>query len=119
MNTIYERFFEMSLEMMATAGPDGHFRDLNPVWESVLGYTLDELRAHPFVYFVHPDDVAKTNEEATKLFAGEKTIRFENRYRCRDGTYKWISWVAIAPPGDGLIYATARDITSYKKAIQE
>jgi rsbT co-antagonist protein RsbR len=119
MSAIYERFFQMSLEMMATAGPDGHFRDLNPVWESVLGYTLDELRASPFVSFVHPDDVERTHAEAAKLFAGEKTIRFENRYRCRNGEYKWVSWVAIAPPGDGLIYATARDITEYKLTMQD
>jgi rsbT co-antagonist protein RsbR len=117
MHSTYERFFEMSLEMMATAGPDGHFRDLNPVWETVLGYTLDEIRAKPFIDFVHPQDVEKTVAEIEKLFAGEKTIHFENRYRCRDGTYRWISWVAIAPPGDGMIYATARDITGYKAAI--
>ena len=119
MQRVYERFFNLSFELLATAAPDGHFRELNPVWEATLGYTLDELRARPFVELVHPDDREQTAREAAKLFAGEPTIRFENRYMCRDGSYKWLSWMAVVAAEDGLIYASARDITAYKQALHD
>jgi rsbT co-antagonist protein RsbR len=117
----YARFFTQSLEMLATANAAGHFVELNPVWEKVLGHSLDELKAVPFLDFVHPDDVEATIAAATRLnTAAGDVVDFENRYRCKDGTYKWLQWAASAVSGDdGLIYACARDVTSHKLALAE
>ncbi len=114
----YDRFFQVTLEMLATANRAGYFVDLTHIWTRVLGYTLEELRAQPFVDFVHPDDRESTNAAAASLFAGGQLVTFDNRYRHRDGGYRWLSWSA-AVGEDGLIYACARDITTYKEALAE
>lgn len=108
-------FFTMSLDLLCVAGPDGYFKRLNPAWERVLGYTLAELMAEPYTNFIHPEDVASTCSETERYAAGGQTISFENRYRCKDGSYRWLSWNAIPSP-DQLVYAVARDITDHKEA---
>lgn len=115
----YDRFFQVSLEMLATANREGHFVDLNPVWTRVLGYTLAELRARPFLEFVHPEDREATIAATAKLYHGVELARFENRYRHQRGEYLWLSWSAAPAGPDGLIYACARDITIYKDALAE
>ncbi|GAC1589965.1 MAG: hypothetical protein NVS3B21_07100 [Acidimicrobiales bacterium] len=108
--TDYRTFFENSLEMLCTAGVDGYLKELNGSFERVLGFTADELRAEPYISFVHPDDVSSTLAEAAKLGTGEPTVSFENRYRCKDGSYRWMQW-SVAPDGNGLLYCAVRDVT--------
>ncbi len=119
MMSLYKRFFDQSLELLATANSSGYFVELNPAWESTLGFSRDELRAKPFVDFVHPDDKDATLREAARLFQGELTVRFENRYQHKDGTYRWLEWVARVSTEDGLIFACARDITRAKRALAD
>src|SRR4051812_27091005 len=79
----YRFFFERALDMLCIAGMDGYFRELNPGWERVLGYTRAELCSMPFVSFVHPDDQAATIAESQKLTEQNvEMISFENRYQC-------------------------------------
>ncbi len=108
-------FFFLSLDLLCVAGYDGYFKDLNPRWQQVFGYGDEELKARPFIEFVHPDDLAATQREVGQLFEGRQTIAFENRYRAKDGSYKWLSWNAILVPERDAIYATARDITDRKE----
>ncbi|HEY3375994.1 MAG TPA: PAS domain S-box protein, partial [Armatimonadota bacterium] len=96
-------------DLLAIADTDGHFRRLNPSWERTLGYTREELMAGRFFDFVYPDDLAKTREAVAQLSAQRRVINFVNRFRCRDGSYRWIEWQS-APAGT-RIYAAARDIT--------
>ena len=103
--------------MVCIAGTDGYFRQLNPTFELVLGHTREELMERSFFEFVHPADFKPTLAVLEKLAQGESTIDFENRYRCKDGSYKWLSWHA-SPGGDGSIYALARDVTE-RRATQE
>jgi PAS domain S-box-containing protein len=110
------QLFNLSLQMLCIAGADGYFKRLNPAFEKTLGYTSEELLSHPFLDFVHPDDVDRTLAEVRKLSEGIPTIRFENRYRRRDGTYRWLSWTASPVKERGLIYATALDITEGRRA---
>jgi PAS domain S-box-containing protein len=107
-------FFTMSLDMLCIADFNGYFRRLNPAWEQTLGFTVDELYAHPFLEFVHPDDREATEAEMKKLSAGIKTISFENRYRRKDGEYRCLLWTATPLLGQKVIYADARDITERK-----
>ncbi len=110
------KFFNTSNDLMAIAGLDGLFKTVNPTWTTVLGYTNEELLQKPFVEFIHPEDVMQTVTEIDRQVAnGSSTEYFENRYRCKDGSYKWLEWKA-APPKDNLIYAVARDITERKQA---
>jgi len=110
-----DRFFSLSMDMFCFAGLDGYFKYLNPAWEKTLGYTRQELSAKPYLDFIHPDDRASTVAEAQKLSTGSVTIAFENRYCCKDGSYKWFLWNATPAPEAQLIYATARDITERKR----
>ena len=106
-----EHVFELSPDKLCVADFNGFFKRLNPAWETSLGYTREELMARPFVDFVHPDDVGKTVDETGRNMAGENTMTFENRYRCKDGSYKWLAWRAKVVPEEGLVYGAARDIT--------
>ena len=107
-------FFQLSLDLLAIADSAGRFAEVNPRWQDVLGYSQKELCNQPFCDFVHPEDVPATLAEMDKLAQGQQSIAFENRYRCRDGGYRWLSWKA--QPSDGYTYAIARDITEQKEA---
>ena len=111
------RFFTLSLDLLCVAGTDGYFKLLNPAW-AALGWTQAELQERPFIDFVHPDDREATIAETQKLATGHKTVGFENRYRCKDGSYRDILWTAVSH-GSGMIYAAARDITDRKRAETE
>lgn len=107
-----DRFFDVSIDMLATASAGGTFVRLNPAWTAVLGYELDELMSRPFVEFVHPDDIEATNNEVVRqVEEGKAVLNFQNRYRHRNGSYRWLEWTS-SPSADGaLLYAVARDVT--------
>ncbi len=113
-----DRFFSLSLDMLCTAGTDGYFKQLNPTWMDTLGYTKEELLSKPFIEFVHPDDRERTIKAAAQLSKGWEIVDFENRYVCKDGSYKWLSWKSISIPEDEVIYAVARNETE-RKEIEE
>ncbi|MDX2024648.1 MAG: PAS domain S-box protein [Deltaproteobacteria bacterium] len=114
-----ERFFTISLDLLCIASADGYFVRLNPAWTAVLGWTEAELLARPFLDLVHPDDAASTIAEAERLSHGASTINFENRYRCKDGSWRTLSWVASGVPGTRLLIAIAHDVTVARAAEQD
>ena len=112
------RHFNLSLDMICTAGFDGCFKSVNPAFERVLGYRTEELVGRPFLDFVHPDDREKTESEAAALSDGRSTVHFQNRYFDRDGNLHWFEWASVPVPEDEIIYAVARDVTE-RKALEE
>ena len=112
-----DQFFNVSLDLLCIANTQGYFLRLNPAWEKCLGYTREELMARQFFDFVHPDDLERTLKAVSTLVSQQKVVQFENRYRSKDGTYRWLEWTS-APAGN-LIYAVARDFTDRLKAEAE
>ncbi len=110
----WELFFTLSLDLMCIIGFDGYFKRLNPAWEEVLGFNHAELLSQPFIDFVHPADREPTRVELQRHIAGSNTRNFENRYRCKDGSYRWFSWKTLSP-AEQSIYVVARDVTLEKQ----
>jgi PAS domain S-box-containing protein len=114
-----ERFFDLSIDMLCFLDFSGYFKRLNPAWETTLGFTRAELMSKPFIEFVHPDDRERTLRQNRDVRGGGHARLFENRYVCKDGSYKWLLWNAAPDAGRRVIYSVARDITDRKLAEQE
>lgn len=112
-------FFDLSRDMLVTAGFDGYFKLVNPACTEILGYSPEVLTSRPFLDFVHPDDRHSTVAESQSLASGTPTISFENRYRCRDGAYRWLHWTATPLPETGEIVAVARDVSEWRERQEE
>jgi PAS domain S-box-containing protein len=108
-------FFEFSNEMLCVADERGYFTRVNQAWTATLGWSVEELTSRPYIDFVHPEDLEPTIREANLLLSdGREVIRFENRYRCRNGSYRWLAWQARGEAGAHQIIAAARDVTEEK-----
>ncbi len=117
---IFNQFFNNSIDLLCIATTDGFFIKLNPEWEKKLGYKLSELEGQRFIDFVHPDDVEPTIQATQQLADGQLIQNFVNRYRHKDGSYRWIEWSSF--PSEGTIFASAHDITNHvetEKALRE
>ncbi len=114
-----DRFFSLSPDMFAIGNPNGHFTYVNPTWEKILGYTPAEMTAQSYLEFIHPDDRAITIAEADRLSSGNDVVNFENRYRCKGGTYRWLAWNVTNMSAQNQFYAVARDITESKNVAAE
>ncbi|NLF89659.1 PAS domain S-box protein [Candidatus Bathyarchaeota archaeon] len=111
--------FKNSLDMICMAGFDGYFKVLNPAWSKILGWSNKELLSKPWIEFVHPDDQAATANARATLIDGQKVFQFENRYICKDGSVRWLSWNSFPYPKKNIIFGMARDITGQKEADEE
>lgn len=108
----YETFFDQSLDMLCIAGTDGYLKRVNRAFTRTLGWTAEQLLAQPLIEFIHPEDVDRTLLELERLSTGIPTTSFDNRYRCADGSYRNLHWTAYPDPDAGVVYGSARDITS-------
>jgi PAS domain S-box-containing protein len=114
-----DRYFDLSRELICVLGFDGYFKSLNPAWKWTLGFSNEEMMARPYAELVHPDDRAATEAESEKLKQGGETIYFENRLLCKDNTWRWFAWTALAALPQNVIYGTGRDITERKLAHEK
>ncbi len=114
-----DRFFDLSIDMLCFLDFSGRFKRLNPAWETTLGFTRAELMAKRFIEFVHPDDRERTLVQNQGVRSGGHARSFENRYLCKDGSYRWLLWNAAPDPRREVIYGVARDITERKRAEEE
>jgi PAS domain S-box-containing protein len=111
-----DRMWRLSTDVMLVARFDAAIMAVNPAWTTLLGWREDELLGRSFLDLVHPDDQAATVAEAGRLSEGITTLRFENRYRRRDGSYLWLSWIAV--PDEQFIHAVGRDVTGEKEQAE-
>ena len=109
-----DHYFSSALDLFCIADTDGYFRKLNPAWQEVLGYALPDLEGRRFLDFVHPDDLEATLAAVATLSEQNPVLNFTNRYRAKDGGYRWIEW--RSRPEGKMIYAAARDITEHVAA---
>jgi PAS domain S-box-containing protein len=114
-DTEVTELLDLALDLICVAGLDGYFKRVNRAWTDVLGYTKEELLTQPWINLVHPDDQEATIAEATKVFQGHKTMRFRNRCRSKNGSFRWIVWTAAAPSDRQFFYATGHDVTETKR----
>jgi PAS domain S-box-containing protein len=110
-----DRIFTLSLDLLCICGFDGMFKRVNPAFGKVLGFTVEELMARPFMEFVHPEDRAATMTEVQKLAQGARIADFELRSLCKDGNYRWVRWSATPINDEGIFYAYGRDVTDRKR----
>jgi PAS domain S-box-containing protein/putative nucleotidyltransferase with HDIG domain len=116
------RIFELSLDMLCVASLDGYFVELNPAWEKTLGWSPEELKAKPYLEFVHPEDRESTLNSAKTNLESTPAINFTNRFQCKGGTYRWLSWSTSPHSEQELFYCVVRDVTEQKEtaeALQE
>ena len=114
-----DRFFDLSIDMLCFLDYGGYFKRLNPAWEATLGFTRQELMSKPFIEFVHPDDREATLSQNREVRQGGRALGFENRYLCKDGSYRWLRWNAAPDAAQSVIYSVARDVTKSKQAEEE
>jgi PAS domain S-box-containing protein len=112
-----DRLFELSPDMFCIAGLDGYFKQLNPAWEETLGYSRHELLARPYLEFLHPDDRLTAEDGHERMKQGLPPKVVDGRFRCKDGSWKWLSWRSMPVPEEGLIYAVARDVTREREVV--
>ncbi|MFQ4144022.1 PAS domain S-box protein [Chlorogloeopsis sp. ULAP02] len=113
-----EQFLAVGSDLQVITGNNGYFQWVSPTFKQTLGWTTEEMTSRPWTEFVHPGDINPSLSEAANLFSGHETIAFENRYRHKDGSYRWLLWKAQPCPEKQVIYGVAVDITDRKQAEQ-
>ena len=93
---------------------DGYFVAINPAWTRLLGWSDDEIRPMQVSELRHPDDAAHSRGRARAAREGVETVRMENRFRHKDGSWRWIAWTMTAD--QGLIYVAGRHVTAEREA---
>jgi PAS domain S-box-containing protein len=106
--------WKLSPDLLGALNSKGFFETANPAWESVLGWTEEEVVSMSIFDLLHPDDLEHTRAGFELTQVGQPALRFVNRYRCKDGRYRWISWIGI--PEEGYVYCTGRDVTAEREA---
>ncbi len=105
------RLFNLSIDMLCIASLDGYLKQVNPAWHKTLGWDDKELLRRPFIDFVHAEDRELTRSAIKQLAAGHALHSMENRFQCKDGSYRWVSWTSFPLTEAGLAFAVARDVT--------
>jgi len=111
---VRNRTWQVSPDLLGALNSKGYFETSNPAWKTMLGWSEEEVASMSIFELLHPDDVERTRVGFNLTLEGQPAIRFPNRYRCKDGSYRWISWVGV--PEDGFVYCSGRDVTQEMEA---
>ncbi|MDA9555603.1 PAS domain S-box protein, partial [Pelobium sp.] len=111
----FDKLFNLSNDLICIAGTDGYFKKVNPAVEELLGFDEKYIISNSFYDLIHPDDIEKTQAEVEQLAKGLPTINFINRWKCKNGEYKYLQWVASPEVSTGYLFCIARDLTLEKQ----
>ena len=111
-----DRIWQVSEDLLGVSNFDGYFTSINPAWTTLLGWSEDEIKRMHVSELRHPDDAAHSVAGRRRLAEGVPTVRMENRFRHKDGSWRWIAWTMTAE--NGLIYLIGRHITTEKLAAE-
>jgi PAS domain S-box-containing protein len=113
-----ERLWRLSQDLLVVADKDvGTIRNVNPAWTTTLGWASDDLIGKSAEWLIHPDDLERSRQDLALLGGGRQSFHFENRLRCKDGSYRWLAWRTMF--GGSSVYAIARDVTKLKEAEEQ
>jgi diguanylate cyclase (GGDEF)-like protein/PAS domain S-box-containing protein len=112
------RLFNLSIDMQSIIDFNGYLKEINSAWEKTLGWTKAELLAKPYLNFVHPYDLQDSKQMLDKLKQGRSVLNFENRFLCKSGSYKWLSWNVYPLVESQTLYSITRDVTQQKQIEQ-
>ena len=105
--------------LVATAGLDGYYKEVNAAFERILGWSEQESLSRPFLEFIHPEDRAAAVETFARLKSGDPAINFLDRNICKDGSHRWINWTVIPVPDRDIVFGIGQDITEKKQVEDE
>ena len=111
-----DRLFNLSVDLLGISGFDGYLQQINPAWVRVLGWSRNELMDRPMQDFIHAEDQPASRAALAELESGEPVRDLETRFRCRDGSFRWLSWNAFPLPDRQLIFSVGRDVTERHEA---
>src|SRR5688572_4249725 len=112
-------FFRLSIELLAISNYEGVFTQTNPTWQKTLGYEENELHSHALQEYIHPDDLPATKAVIDNILQADTPLYFENRFRAKDGSYRWLGWTIAPFAAEGLLYIFARDMTERRERENE
>ena len=110
-NTFSNKTWLITPDLLGVLNSEGYFRGTNPAWQATLGFSPEKIENSQFIDFLHPDDLERSQQAFLVLQTGVPILNFENRFRHKDGSYRWLSWNCV-PDGD-LFYCSARDVTHH------
>lgn len=114
-----DSFFDLALDSLAVASTrDGRWKRVNPAMARTLGWSAEELLETPLIDLVHPDDRPASARALAAVGAGRPVATFEHRMRCKDGSYRWITWNVVPVPEEGLMFCAGRDTTARREAVE-
>jgi PAS domain S-box-containing protein len=113
------RLFNNAVNLTSIVGFDGYFKRINQTWIKLLGWSEEEILTKPMIEFIHADDIDATKKASRYISRGNNLESFENRFRCKDGSYRWLLWASASDVPNQLFYGNALDITERKKNEEE
>ncbi len=113
------RLFNLSIDMLCVGNFDGRLEQVNPAWTHCLGWSVEELTSRPWLDFVQLEDREETQEIGKNLALGKSVRNFENRYLCKDGSVRWLSWNSLSLMETRQVFAVARDVTERRESEEQ
>jgi PAS domain S-box-containing protein len=119
LQTKQNRFFTLSVDLLAITDFEGEFKELNPAWLRVLELSEPALKSKPFWSRMDDADQAAARRAVREAISDQHPVNFEAQLACANGSYRCFAWTVAPYAADQLLYLFARDITERRRAERE